>query len=555
MNHVVGRVWRLLTEPHPAVRARLERQQAQTLAIVQLPLFIVIPALYMLRDVGFSTFARPAMFFTLLIVVASFVAYCASRTRYYRVGVYVLVAGLLQFVIGTILVERTATSFEVMTLYFALAVLIASLFLSTLATSAIAILTLAALVWLASVAAPGDTGILVNQVRYLGILYVLILASTYVRSRHEREVVESEARYRSLFEATIEPLLIVRDGKVVDGNFAIWTLSGYTPDDLRGRAIADLMLDEQAQPFMQRPQNDPSARYELTFVSKDGRKIPIELIERPYVYQGQSVRVMSMRDLTAMRQAESQRMELSLVNERQAVQQQLLRHLSHDFRTPLSVIKTSLYLLERTTHDAEKHQRHVESVRLQADRLQEMIDDFLMLVRLDHAPRAGMGLGTLKLSGLLEKIAGNYRPQMAERGIHFTVALLPTLPEMPLDEVSFQRIMKSLLTNALYFTGENGSVHLEAATMDGQVVIKVRDTGIGISESDLPHIFEHFYRADQARGTDNGGTGLGLTIARKTARQMGGDIQVESEVGAGSVFTLTLPIAMPQAAEEALQNA
>ncbi|MEP7291115.1 MAG: ATP-binding protein, partial [Chloroflexota bacterium] len=100
---------------------------------------------------------------------------------------------------------------------------------------------------------------------------------------------------------------------------------------------------------------------------------------------------------------------------------------------------------------------------------------------------------------------------------------------------------KHLILNGLSYTGEGGIVTVETYTDQKNVIVQVRDNGVGIQPDDIPHIFEHFYRADQARGED-GGTGVGLTIAKKIIEAHGGTIRVESQPEQGSVFSIVLPI-------------
>jgi signal transduction histidine kinase len=102
-------------------------------------------------------------------------------------------------------------------------------------------------------------------------------------------------------------------------------------------------------------------------------------------------------------------------------------------------------------------------------------------------------------------------------------------------------LVRNLLDNAVRYSPNGGRVEVEVGSRDGEALIAVRDTGIGIPSRDLPRIFERFYRVDRARSRDTGGTGLGLSIAKHVAEQHGGRIEVQSELGGGSEFTIRLP--------------
>jgi signal transduction histidine kinase len=112
-----------------------------------------------------------------------------------------------------------------------------------------------------------------------------------------------------------------------------------------------------------------------------------------------------------------------------------------------------------------------------------------------------------------------------------------------------ERLVYILLDNALKYTGAGGEVSVRLASRNGEAILTVSDSGIGISASDLPHLFDRFWRADKVRSRQEGGSGLGLSIAQKIAEQSGGQIRVESEVGSGSRFVVTLPLVVADAAE------
>ena len=120
-------------------------------------------------------------------------------------------------------------------------------------------------------------------------------------------------------------------------------------------------------------------------------------------------------------------------------------------------------------------------------------------------------------------------------------ALDSELPSMHVDEEKLRQIVINLLSNAAKFTA-HGSIHVRARAVNGCVDIAVADTGVGIAADKLGLVFEEFEQADASSTRVHGGTGLGLTIARRLARLMGGDIRAESKPGSGSTFTLTLPI-------------
>jgi PAS domain S-box-containing protein len=555
------RLWHFLTEPHAAITDSEARYQARLLASTLLPLAIGVPILYGLRSSGYSTIGRSTEVYTLLVLLSAVVAYLISRTRHYQWGVVALVGGLIVFIMGVVITDRNAVAFQLVTLYFVPTLFIGSLFLGILPTFVLAVIAIGITVFLWTLIPDTDSGLLVNQLRYLGVMFVIIGCASYIRQMHrrrlrqrEQNLLESESRYRSLFEATLEALLVHRDGVIIDANTAFERLTGYNADEMRGKTVVDFVHPDSRHLIRAVPNTAPQQSYELYCQRKDGSKFLAEILTKAHQYQGQPVRVVTFRDLTIQREAEAQRFEIKLQSELQQVQQQLIRHLSHDFRTPLSVIKTSLYLLERTTNDPIKHQKHVDVLRIQADRLQEMMDDFITLARLDYTRKADLDESLLDLDAFLREIHAEYATLAAKRAQ--TVSYTPTEPlgAAVIDEDSLRRVLKSLLMNAIAYTPEGGSITFDASLESDVLQLVVNDTGMGISPADMPHIFDHFYRSDPARDTEKGGSGLGLTIAQKLVEIMDGTISVESEVGAGSRFTVRLPVLQQQAAQDVMSS-
>ncbi|MEJ2752075.1 MAG: ATP-binding protein, partial [Chloroflexota bacterium] len=135
----------------------------------------------------------------------------------------------------------------------------------------------------------------------------------------------------------------------------------------------------------------------------------------------------------------------------------------------------------------------------------------------------------------------SHQPQAAKKHIELLVAAAPTLPEINVDPERMAQVLNNLVGNALRHTPRDGRITLSAAGKNGAVTLAVADTGQGISAEDLPYIFNRFYRGDQAR-QQNGESGLGLAIARSIVQAHGGKIAVDSTLGDGTTFTITLPV-------------
>jgi signal transduction histidine kinase len=172
-----------------------------------------------------------------------------------------------------------------------------------------------------------------------------------------------------------------------------------------------------------------------------------------------------------------------------------------------------------------------------------LIEQLLDLSRME-AGRLELAAEPVALHTILEQVRQDIVPLVTAKGLSFAIDLPESLPPVLGDAVRLRQILLNLVGNAVKFT-EAGAVDITASQTADGITVKVRDTGIGISQEALPFIFEEFRQVDGSLTRRHGGAGLGLAIARKLAEQMGGRISVESALGAGSTFTLWLPVAPP----------
>jgi len=213
---------------------------------------------------------------------------------------------------------------------------------------------------------------------------------------------------------------------------------------------------------------------------------------------------------------------------------------SHELRTPITVMRTRAELALRRPRTAAEDRETVEQLHAELIRTSELLDNLMLLARADsgaeqlHPVPANIG-------DVLKDVLAQVTPIADQKG----VSLQSSLPDHGIrvtgDPQLLQRLFLILIENAVKYTPRSGLVSVALGTTNGTARIKVRDTGIGISEDDLPHIFDRFYRADKARSRELGGAGLGLSIGRWIAEAHGGSVDVESRVGVGSTFQVVLP--------------
>jgi len=213
-------------------------------------------------------------------------------------------------------------------------------------------------------------------------------------------------------------------------------------------------------------------------------------------------------------------------------------NVSHELRTPLTAVRGLLEpLADGMIQDEETRQRYYKIMLKEVVRLSRLITDMLELSRLQSGTEH-MVVTAVNLEELLQDTKQSYQNEAAQRGITLELDANGVPPAMT-DEDRVEQLLVILLDNAMHYTPQGGSITISATETTGdRILVTVRDTGCGIAENDLPHIFERFYKTDKSRR--EGGTGLGLSIAKQIVDKLGEEIYVESKSGEGTSFHFTL---------------
>jgi signal transduction histidine kinase len=221
-----------------------------------------------------------------------------------------------------------------------------------------------------------------------------------------------------------------------------------------------------------------------------------------------------------------------------------LSNMSHEFRTPLnSIMALSQLLLSRSDGDLTPEQeKQVGFIRKGASALLEMVGDLLDLAKIE-AGKVEVCPAEFTVENLFSALRGVFRPMLTNKAVNLIFEEVGEVPSLVTDEGKVTQILRNFISNALKFT-ERGEVRVRAALAAGGHDVKfyVADTGIGIAAADQARIFEEFTQVENPLQRHAKGTGLGLPLTRNLARLLGGDVAVESEVGAGSTFSVTIPV-------------
>ena len=266
----------------------------------------------------------------------------------------------------------------------------------------------------------------------------------------------------------------------------------------------------------------------LTLVFPEARTLAMRAF--PLADRGPTGRiVVTLTDITQRRRLE-------------ALRRDFVANASHELKTPVAAVRAlAETLLTALPDDPEAGRRFAERIAREAERLDALARDLLDLSRVE---RGTLDVEPVDLVGLAKEVLGGYEDLATERRVRLGGELQERV-SMRGDRAQLGLLLSNLLDNALRHTPATGTVCARLDATEGRAVIQVADTGEGIPAGELSRVFERFYRVDKARARQTGGTGLGLAIVRHVAEAHGGTVRVDSELGRGSTFTVTLPVAGP----------
>ncbi|HEU4761696.1 MAG TPA: ATP-binding protein, partial [Gemmatimonadales bacterium] len=307
-------------------------------------------------------------------------------------------------------------------------------------------------------------------------------------------------------------------GRITTANAAARRMLGYA-DLVPMPALGELFRAPEAHELVQAALDGSAAGTRVIRV--DDRTIELSAHLLP---DGGAVLV--LRDLTELRSLEM-------------VRRDFVANVSHELKTPLTSIAGYSETLLSDHTDADTTQRFLEVILANAQRMQRLVDDLLDLSRVESGRWKPSPVATDPASAAREAWAGLGR-RPSESGVELQIDVEPALM-VYIDPDAARQILTNLFDNALRHTPQGGSVTLTARPDAGGVLLRVSDTGSGISHEHLPRIFERFYRADPSRARAAGGTGLGLAIVRHLVESHGGRVWAESEVGRGTTIGVWVP--------------
>jgi PAS domain S-box-containing protein len=342
---------------------------------------------------------------------------------------------------------------------------------------------------------------------------------------------------------------------VVSCNPAFEKLYGYTRQEVVGRDLDDLITTEatrsEAVAYTEQALHSRPVKVISQRRRKNGSLVDVEVLGVPVVVDGKRAGLMALyHDITELLEA---RRQAETANSAKSV---FLASMSHELRTPLNAIIGYSELLHEEAEDSGQSDLAPDIAKIQAagKHLLSLINDVLDLSKIE-AGKMDLHVEVFELKGTIDDVATTVRPLVEQKDNVLEVRCRDDLGTVTSDAIRIRQVLLNLLGNARKFT-KQGSVTLEANReppdrpgAPDSIVLRVSDSGIGMTPEQVGKLFEAFAQAEASTASQYGGTGLGLAISRRLCRMMGGNITVESEMGKGSTFTVRLPAVVTQVGE------
>ena len=383
-------------------------------------------------------------------------------------------------------------------------------------------------------------------------LYASAVGSLIVRKRAEATLRTSENRFRTLLEAApMGVLMLNREGKIVSANHKAEELFGYPQAEFGNVGLEDLIpltardtRSKRGADFvaylLSHSTTAGVSGLELYGQHRGGYMFPLDVALSSIESENEILTIAFVTDVTERKLTDAQHLELRLERERTGILTNFIRDAAHEFRTPLSIINTNLYLLEKM-EDKPRREELAARIQEQADSITRLVEALTTMVRLDYG--ASDELAPVNINNIVRATVSRMQSAMADKSLQSEFQDSEHVALVIGDAGDLTLALTCLLENAIRYTPAGGTISVSTEREDDQQVITITDTGIGMSSDVMDHIFERFFRADYARTTR--GFGLGLSIARNIIQHHGGEISVESTPNVGSTFRVMLPIVAP----------
>lgn len=368
-------------------------------------------------------------------------------------------------------------------------------------------------------------------------------------------LLESEERYRRLIARIQDGVLIIQDGRVAYANRVFAEMVGDTPEGLVGTDFRELIPPEDRADVSDRyrrweQSEATSGGFESRVRTRKGETLLASLRAGSVELEGRRSVIATIRDITRERRMEedvkAHAERLAEANRRleelDQLRRQYLRNVSHEFRTPLTVIKGyAEYLADGGSPD-ERVREVMRVIVESCNRVIDMVDTLLEVSRIEQgAAQETLQVQSLDLRELASSILEQLRPAAEKKGIALSLECRGEPLQLQGDAGLLHHLVRHLVDNAVKYSPSGARVVVRGFPAGEALVLEVQDSGIGIPAEHLPRIFEKFYMVDGSIARRVGGTGVGLYLVREIVRLHSGSVDVQSRLGEGSIFSVRLP--------------
>ncbi len=360
------------------------------------------------------------------------------------------------------------------------------------------------------------------------------------RHRAWEELVKLEEKYRVLAETSADGVITVDAlGRLTYINPSFEKMLDRRKSQILATMFREYLSEDSVYFFQQvfidaRKKDEKIENVELELIHSNDDIIPIEVNIAPFNKDDEFAgMVCTIRDITERRRVEDE------LKKSERLKTEFMNIAAHELKSPVTPIKGYLDLIVSDDEANDKIKNWAKVSLRNSERLLRLVNDILDVSRLD-TDTMSFEMIKLPIIEILDEIAEDMKPAVEGKGLKFVVDIPRDLPKIMGDRYRLSQVLKNLLVNALKFT-DNGSISIIIKKQEENILIKIADTGIGISDDEVKKVFNKFYQAYTGDDRKNEGTGLGLFICREIIQKHNGKIWVESKVGKGSTFYIQLP--------------
>jgi PAS domain S-box-containing protein len=344
---------------------------------------------------------------------------------------------------------------------------------------------------------------------------------------------DERKRLGAMLEAIPDAVIVTNANGVISlANPAAQVVLNIPVDQAVGRSISEVVIVDDIQEMLTQPDlASPTREIHLD----DGQVFFISVSEIQEGETPSSGRICVLWDISHFKKLDTLKSEF-------------VSTVSHDLKMPLTLMKGYVTMLSMVGSMNDQQKEYLRKITESSDQMERLIDNVLDLGRIE----AGLGLKLEKVDvgSIVMEVVDSYKPQAANRQIHIESAIDQQMAPIEIDRTLIRQALANLVDNAVNFTPARGKIAVRVIQLEGVQRISIEDTGAGIAPTDQARLFEKFYRIQSHDAEDSLGSGLGLAIVKSIVEQHGGQVFVESRLGAGSTFTIDLPIRSPRAGLE-----